>query len=99
MKISDLSASNILVPGAAAGAVSASPAQPKPGAMPESSDHFQLSNLSTYLAAARSDSPAHMEKLSSLQAAVSAGEYHVDSSSLSASIVQDSLRFSGANWL
>lgn len=63
------------------------------------SDRVQLSNLGAYLAAARSDSPAHAAKLSSLTAAVSSDAYQVDPAAVSAGIIQDSLQFSGANWL
>jgi anti-sigma28 factor (negative regulator of flagellin synthesis) len=62
----------------------------------EASDHSQISNLSTYLAAATSGSPTLVAKLSALGTAVSSGQYKVDSSVLSEGIIQHSLLFSGA---
>ncbi|HTR36365.1 MAG TPA: flagellar biosynthesis anti-sigma factor FlgM [Bryobacteraceae bacterium] len=62
-------------------------------------DQVQISNLSFYMAAARSDSPAQMEKLSALRTAVSGGQYQADANVVSASIIQESLQLSGANWL
>ena len=66
------------------------PAVSRPSAKP---DRVQLSNLSEYLAAARSDSPAHVAKLGELKATVAGGGYHVDPLVVSHAIIQDSLRF------
>ena len=60
------------------------------------SDQVQITNLSAYLAAAQSDSPARLGKLSQLTVAVSSGGYHVDASVVSNSIIEDSLRAIGA---
>ncbi len=60
------------------------------------SDHVQLTNLSAYLAAAQSDSPARLGKLFQLNQAVSSGGYHVDAGLVSHSIIEDSLRAIGA---
>ena len=60
------------------------------------SDQVQITNLSAYLAAAQSDSPARLGKLSHLTAAVSSGGYRVDASVVSNSIIEDSLRAIGA---
>jgi anti-sigma28 factor (negative regulator of flagellin synthesis) len=62
----------------------------------EASDQSQISNLSTYLAAAMSGSPTLVAKLSALGTAVASGQYKVDSSVLSEGIIQHSLLFSGA---
>jgi hypothetical protein len=59
------------------------------------SDQLQISNLSTYLAAAMSGSPAHAAKLSVLGTAVSTGQYNVDPSLVSEGLVQHSLLFGG----
>ena len=56
-------------------------------------DRVQLSNLSEYIAAARSDSPAHVAKLGELTATVASGRYHVDAQVVSHAMIQDSLRF------
>jgi len=98
MKISNPGASplarlsNTPSPAAAAGPRNGSAERP-------ASDQIQLSNLSAYLAVAQSDTPAHAEKMSSLSGAVSNGTYHVDASLVSASIVQHSLAWGGANSL
>jgi len=57
-----------------------------------SSDHVLLTNLSAYLAAAQSDSPARVERASQLSKAVSSDGYHVDAGLVSNSIIEDSLR-------
>ena len=62
----------------------------------EASDQLQISNLSTYLAAAMSGSPAHVAKLSVLGTAVASGQYKVDSSVVSEGLIQHSVLFSGA---
>lgn len=59
---------------------------------PVSSDHVQLTNLSAYLAAAQSDSPVRLGKLSQLGKSVASGGYHVDAGLVSHSIIEDSLR-------
>jgi anti-sigma28 factor (negative regulator of flagellin synthesis) len=51
----------------------------------------QITNLSAYLAAAQSDSPARLERLHQLTAAVAHGGYHVDASAVSARIVEEHL--------
>ncbi len=56
-----------------------------------------LSGLGAHLSAALSDSPAQLRRLTQLAAALSAGRYHVDSSMVSASIIEESLRFSRAS--
>jgi len=63
---------------------------------PEASDQSQISNLSTYLAAAMSGSPAHVAKLVALGTAVASGQYKVDSGVVSERLIQHSLFFSGA---
>ena len=57
------------------------------------SDRVQLSALSRYLTSALFGSPAHLSKLSELTAAVSSGQYQVDSFAVSGSIIQDSIDF------
>ncbi len=59
-------------------------------------DQSQISNLSTYLAAALSGSPAHVAKLSALGTAVAGGEYKVDAGVVSEGLIQHSLLFGGA---
>lgn len=59
-------------------------------------DQLQISNLSTYLAAAMSGSPALVAKLSALGTAVASGQYKVDSLVVSEGLIQHSLLFSGA---
>jgi len=62
----------------------------------EVTDQTEISELSTYLAAAMSDSPAHVAKLGSLGEAVSKSEYSVDASAVSEDIIQHSILFSAA---
>jgi hypothetical protein len=45
------------------------------------------------MAAARSDSPAHIGKLSVLSAAVSGGHYHVGAAVVVAGIIQNSIQY------
>ena len=59
-------------------------------------DQLQISNLSTYLAAAMSGSSAHVAKLSALGTAVSSGQYKADASDVSEGVIRHSLLFSGA---
>ncbi len=63
----------------------------------DASDQLQISNLSTYLAAAMSGSPAHVAKLSALGTAVASGQYKVDSGVVSEGLIQHSLLF-GGDW-
>jgi anti-sigma28 factor (negative regulator of flagellin synthesis) len=56
-------------------------------------DRAQLTNLSSYLASALSGSAAHVAKLAKLAAAVSSGQYQVDSQAVSGSIVQHAIEF------
>ncbi len=59
-------------------------------------DRAQLSNLSSYLASALSGSLAHVAKLAKLAAAVSSGQYQVDSYAVSGSIIQHAIEFGGS---
>jgi anti-sigma28 factor (negative regulator of flagellin synthesis) len=59
-------------------------------------DWSQLSNLSNYLASALSGSAAHVAKLAKLAAAVSGGQYSVDSYAVSGSIIQHTIEFGGS---
>lgn len=71
----------------------------RPGGSSEegvSDDHSQISNLSSYLAAAQSGSPAHLSKLNSLTGAVSRGAYQVDANLISEHIINQSLVFGAA---
>jgi anti-sigma28 factor (negative regulator of flagellin synthesis) len=62
----------------------------------ETRDQLQISNLSTYLAASISGSPAHVAKLSALGTAVSTGQYKVNAGVVSEGLIQHSLLFGGA---
>jgi len=53
-------------------------------------------NLSRYLSSALSGSPAHVEKVSKLSAAVSRDQYFVDADVVSASLIQHRIEFGGA---
>ncbi len=61
-------------------------------------DGVQLSNLAQ-MAAAYSDSPGHVAKLSSLSATVSSGGYQVDAGVLSNSLIEASMQLSGGNYI
>lgn len=62
-------------------------------------DRVQLSNPSSYLASALSGSAAHVAKLAKLAAAVSGGQYQVDSYAVSGSIIEHGIEFGGnAHW-
>lgn len=98
MKISGFSARTVGKMASTPAASRAGGQQPNP-APGGASDRVQLSNLGAYLAAARSDSPEHAAKLSSLKAAVSSDAYQVDPGVVGAGIIQDSLQYSEANWL
>lgn len=65
------------------------PAQNEPGGAP---DGVQLSNLGRYLGSASNRSPAHIEKLTALSGAISAGQYNVDPFTISGSLIQYSLQ-------
>lgn len=54
-------------------------------------DRVQLTNLSAYLAAVQSDSPARLERMHQLTAAVSHDGYHVDASLVSQRIIEEHL--------
>ena len=54
-------------------------------------DRVQLTNLSAYLAAAQSDSPARLERVHQLTAAVSRDGYLVDASLVSQRIIEEHL--------
>jgi anti-sigma28 factor (negative regulator of flagellin synthesis) len=56
-------------------------------------DRVQLSNLSAHIAAAQGNSSSHLAKLDRLDAAVSAGHYHVEAGIVSAAVIQQSLQF------
>jgi hypothetical protein len=56
-------------------------------------DEIQLSTLAAHLSAAQGNSPAQLQKLSYLTAAVGSGTYHVDAQILSASVIENHLRF------
>lgn len=71
----------------------ASTALPAPGTP---TDRVQLMALSSYLAAALSGSPAHAAKLAGLASEVSNGQYHVDASAVSGSIIQHRVEFGGS---
>jgi flagellar biosynthesis anti-sigma factor FlgM len=62
------------------------------------SDQVQLSNMSSYLAAALAGSPAQVAKVSELSAAVSSGQYQVDAFAVSGSIIQHSIEFGGSTY-
>ena len=75
------------------------PSAPSQVAQPVSStptDRAQLTNLSSYLASALSGSAAHVAKLAKLAAAVSSGQYRVDSYAVSGSIIQHAIEFGGS---
>ncbi len=99
MEISDPGKTPLSQFRAAQGATPAAGGQPRDGArQPAAADHIQLSNLSAYLAAAQSDSTAHLAKLSSLAGAVSSGGYQVEPGLVSASLIQHSLGLGGAGY-
>ena len=68
-----------------------------PAAQAFAADQIQLSNLGVHLAAAQGNSPAQLEKLSRLTAAVGSGAYRVDSQEVSGSVIAEHLRFSAAH--
>ncbi|MEO8128411.1 MAG: flagellar biosynthesis anti-sigma factor FlgM [Bryobacteraceae bacterium] len=57
-----------------------------------SADKVQLSNLSETLRASDSESPERAAHLARVASAVQGGHYHVDSTVLSKSIVQDAIK-------
>jgi anti-sigma28 factor (negative regulator of flagellin synthesis) len=82
-----------------AGALNAAPGRPDnsaAGSTAQATDQLQISNLSTYLAAATSGSPAHVAKLSALGTAVASGQYQVDPGGVSNGLIQHTLLFGGA---
>lgn len=62
------------------------------------SDAVQLSSMGRYLAAAITGSPAHLQKLSDLQAAIETGQFQVDAYRVSGSIIQHSLASAGGSY-
>ena len=56
-------------------------------------DEIQLSTLGAHLSAAQGNSPAQLQKLSYLTAAVGSGAYHVDAQVLSKSLIASHLHF------
>jgi anti-sigma28 factor (negative regulator of flagellin synthesis) len=97
LKINPTNSQSIAGLGRSSAAAPAGPAKGTGSLAPtEPTDQTVISNLSKYLAAAMTGSPAHVEKLNALGAAVSAGNYHVDSDAVSEGIIQHSLLFSGA---
>jgi len=92
MPFSEVARSNGAVPAGGSGS-SSGPAGSSTG-----TDLVQLSNLGANLTATRSDSAAHLEKLSSLSAAVLNGGYQADIGVVSDSIIRHSLQFGGANY-
>jgi len=61
-------------------------------------DQIQLSNLGAHLAAAQGNSPAQLEKLSHLTAAVGNGAYRVNAHEVSGTIIADHLRSSARHF-
>jgi anti-sigma28 factor (negative regulator of flagellin synthesis) len=84
MKVTSVGQSNPIVPGTSPHAAAEEPKR-------QTNDRVQITNLSAYLAAAQSDSPARLERLHQLTAAVAHGGYHVDASAVSARIVEEHL--------
>lgn len=85
--ITKVPAASAVGPGSAPNVI---PAQEAP------TDQVQLSALSGYLAAALSGPPEHAAKVAGLTSAVSTGQYHVDSFTVSGSIIQHSIEFGGS---
>jgi len=83
MKITSLGQPNSVTPSVAT-------ASRGPERKPAGSDHIQLTNLSSYLASAQSNSPARLERLSHLSASVSDGSYQVNAGVVSDRIIEDS---------
>jgi flagellar biosynthesis anti-sigma factor FlgM len=96
MKISRSNPQSSPVLNSPAAAGSAASNQLPPAATSAPTDRAQLSNLSSYLAAALSGSAAHVAKLAKLAAAVSSGQYQVDPQAVSGSIIQHSIEFGGS---
>ena len=84
MKVTSVGPSNNVVP-------SQSVRPPDAEGKRPANDRVQLTNLSAYLAAAQSDSPARLERLHQLTAAVSRDSYHVDASLVSQRIIEEHL--------
>jgi len=100
MKISDSQGGRVSGAGHPSGAGPASNGgNLPPTAAPLGTDRVQLSVLSAHLTAALGDSAAHLKKISSLAGAVLTGGYHVDTGTVSDSIIRHSLQFGGANYL
>ncbi len=64
-----------------------------PAGQSVAADEVQLSNLGAHLAAAQGNSPAQLQKLSHLAAAVGSGAYRVDAHDVSGRVIADHLRF------
>ena len=60
-------------------------------------DQIQLSHLGAHLAAAQGNSPAQLEKLSRLTAALGSDSYRVDAQEVSGSVIAEHLRFSATH--
>jgi anti-sigma28 factor (negative regulator of flagellin synthesis) len=96
MKVTKTNNESIAGLARALGAAPARPDNSTASSTPPESDYLQISNLSTYLAAATSGSPALAAKLSALGTAVTSGQYKVDAGVVSEGLIQHSLLFSGA---
>jgi anti-sigma28 factor (negative regulator of flagellin synthesis) len=99
MKISgpDPKSTSGLNPSPSAGAGAGSVSKPSAG-QSVATDEAQLSSLSGYLSSALTGSPTHLAKVSELGAAVSTGQYHVDSFAVSGSLIQHGIEFGGASY-
>ena len=86
-----------LNPSLSAGAGAGSVSKPSAG-QSVATDEAQLSSLSGYLSSALTGSPTHLAKVSELGAAVSTGQYHVDSFAVSGSLIQHGIEFGGASY-
>jgi flagellar biosynthesis anti-sigma factor FlgM len=77
----------------------AASAAKQPAGQGEASEQLQLSSLGSHLKSALEGSPAHVAKMSELDAAVSSGQYNVDAHAVSGSIIQHSIEFGGGTYL
>jgi anti-sigma28 factor (negative regulator of flagellin synthesis) len=97
MKVTQTNTKSIGALSRSSGGPPALPGKPAgAAAQTQVADQTEISNLSTYLAAAMSGSPAHVAKLGSLGEAVSNSEYSVDAGAVSEDIIQHSILFSAA---
>src|SRR5271166_824731 len=95
MKVTQTNNKSIAGLARASGTALVRPGNLTAGSTAEAGDQLQISNLSTYLAAAMSGSPAHVAKLSALSTAVASGQYKADAGVVSEGLIQHSLLFSG----